>query len=50
MGTLPLNADQIRRFARQILIPQIAGPGPVRSLAATVLLHGEAHSYRFRPT
>ena len=42
MGKPPLTSDQIRRFARQILIPRIAGPGQARILASTVLLHGEA--------
>jgi len=42
VGKLPLTPDQIRRFARQVLIPQIAGPGQARILAATVLLHGDA--------
>ncbi|MEE8104287.1 MAG: hypothetical protein V3T86_01995 [Planctomycetota bacterium] len=39
---MTLTADQVRRFARQILLPPIGGPGQIRIGAATVLLHGDA--------
>jgi hypothetical protein len=37
-----LSAEQVRRFARQILLPPIGGAGQQKIAAATVLVHGEA--------
>jgi len=39
---MTLSAEQVRRFARQILLPPIGGPGQIKIGAATVLLHGDA--------
>jgi len=37
-----VTPEQIRRYARQILLAPIGGPGQERIAAGTVLLHGEA--------
>lgn len=39
---MTLKAEQVRRFARQILLPPIGGSGQIRIGAATVLIHGDA--------
>ena len=39
---MTVTPEQIRRYARQILLAPIGGPGQERIAAGTVLLHGEA--------
>lgn len=39
---MSLDPRALQRYARQILLPPIAGPGQRRILAGSILLHGEA--------